>query len=169
MNMQKTLITCVYAAAVAMVWSWASWYLIPWHHATLQKFSNEGAVLNVVMEAAQISGAYMAPAEEKDAKEFAFVFVNKRGLQQPPLREMAFGFLTYFLASLLICFLLSMTKKLSEQKVLTFVTTIGLLAGILCHVPQWIWLATTIPHLLVGIADNLITWFLAGIIIAKTR
>lgn len=184
--MFKVIVGGIIGAIIAFAWSFVSWMVLPWHAASMNKFTNQEFVSWVIKENAPKSGVYVSPYyessdanfnpgeikksfdKEKDAlekKPFIFVQVNLKGMDPSNPWVYIFSFLTQFLGAGLISWFLLQTSC-GYGKRLLVVTLLGLLVGVLGFVPDWNWFGAGYKFTFVMIADLVITWFLAGLILA---
>lgn len=172
---------------VAFCWSAISWTVLTWHNPTMNSFTNEDAVAQVLMENAPTGGMYwlpgIPPGYEKltgDAKKAADDAMMQRsktmpyfyGVFQPRanddmVRQMGGSLLFDILAALLITGLLMRTAGMSYLGRVMFIVTVALAVGLIAVVPNWVWWHYGTGWTIVGMADILIGWFLAGLVIAK--
>jgi hypothetical protein len=66
-----------------------------------------------------------------------------------------------------VTWLLLQTANLSYRRRVGFVVVVALAAGVVAHVPFWIWWKFSTSFTLVEFADLIIGWGLAGLLIAK--
>jgi len=168
----KTCIAAALAGAIVMfIYFAASWMLLPWHKTTMMSFTNEGAVATVLSENAAQSGVYTLPAMPKDAaskpemtKPFAFVSVFADGVDwknQSPLPCMLKAFLLYFFGA-------AMLAKILKKSLMTGCCPVGcammtgLLVALFAYVPNMIWFHFPLCWSLLGMADIVIAFTLAG-------
>ena len=185
--MGKVIFGGIIGGIIAFVWSFVSWAVLPWHEWTFQSFKNEEFVSWVIQENVKKDGIYMIPYlhddkvatspselkskfdEEKPTKDngpFVYAQIKQKGIDYPNPRYFIYSFLTQFIGAALICYLLSKVTESGYGGRLVFVTLMGLVVGVLGHIPNWIWFGGSNLFLLIMIADLLITWFLAGLILA---
>ena len=83
--------------------------------------------------------------------------------------HMAVGLGIQILGAGLVTGLLLLVKKpkTSFTEKLGFVILFALAAGVICHLPFWNWWGFNVRFTLLSLADLLIGWFLAGLVIAK--
>ena len=184
--MFKIIIGGIIGAVIAFAWSFVSWMVLPWHTTSMNKFTNQEFVSWVIKENAPKSGVYVSPYydsseanltpeevkqsfdRQKDTHDkgpFIFAQVNLKGVDPSNPWLYIFSFLTQFVGAALISWFLLQTSC-GYGKRLLFVTIFGLLVGILGFVPNWNWFGAGYKFTLVMIADFVITWFLAGLILA---
>lgn len=185
--MGRVIFGGILGAVIAFVWSFVSWMVMPWHEWTLQSFRNEEFVSWVIKENVRKDGVYviphmgdkksaLTPSELKDkldqgktgAKSGPFVYaqIKRKGIDFTSPKQYIISFLTQCVGATLISFLLLKVTESSYGGRLLFVTVTGLIVGILGLVPNWNWFGGGNLFLLVGIADLIITWFLAGLLMA---
>ncbi|MBI1870630.1 MAG: hypothetical protein HYS07_05470 [Chlamydiae bacterium] len=183
----KKLIGGVLGGVVLFIWGMISWMVLPWHNSTMASFTNEAAVETALMANAPQQGIYVLPgcnhidtslsAEEKKALQkknyekmekgpFAFVVMNPQGTGTMA-RSMGRGLAIQILAALLMsCLVFRVGAERFSCRV-GLVVMVALIAGIVCELPSWNWWGFPLPYTLVSMADLLIGWFLAGLVIAK--
>ncbi|MEE9422179.1 MAG: hypothetical protein V3V50_03380 [Gammaproteobacteria bacterium] len=183
----KFLLGSILGGIVLFAWGAISWMVLPWHEQTLEKFSDEPAVAQIIAEQATRDGVYILPnphkhsaimneeqkkAAETDAMErmkqgpFVFLAVTKSGSdpqdQEPYIRSLITQMV---IAGLITCLVLAVKLSSYSGKVL-FITALGLLGGLMVYVPLWNWWKFSNSFTLVGVADLVISAFLAGLVIA---
>lgn len=179
--MCKRVITAAILGGVTVfIWSMISWMVLPWHGPTFNQFTDETTVTQTLNANTGKSGIYLLPYESDfsiEAKEgfdnkyktgpLAFVAFSKEGGDPTMKPQLVMSLITQLVAALIIAMLLSGASGLSYGCRLLFVTGAGLLAGILGYIPNYVWWHFPIDYILVGIADQIIAWFFAGLIMAK--
>jgi hypothetical protein len=188
--MIKTLIKGALGGGAALfLWGMASWMLLPWHRTTLHKFQNEEAVAQAISASvSQGPGIYNYPnaysaepgatEEQKKAQQQAgmekrragpLIFVAFRDKGMPSMaKPMAVSFLIQVLAALLVTALVLTAPGLSFTGRVGFCASFALAAGAACHLPYWNWWGFSGSYTLVSIADLVVGWSLAGVVIAKS-
>ena len=158
---------------VLFIWSAISWMALPWHTATLGIFGDPNAVLQAVAENVPNSGVYVAPMGESEAVQQQIaagpmVFASVRLGPMPSMAVLMMrGLLIYIVAALLGALLLSHTKPMSYGSRVAFLVIGAALVGVAGHLPQWNWWGFSLPFTAAEIADLLIGWSLAGLVMAK--
>ena len=172
---------------VLFIWGMVSWTVLPWHMMTLEKFTNEVAVAEVLATNATGGGVYLLPNPHKHApgltdeqKKAAEQDGHRRMMQGPFMlatvspeggRPMGQALLTelctQIAGAILATWLLLQAGGLSYMRKVGFIMTLALLAGVIMHIPNWNWWKFSTGYMAVGFADLLIGWLLAGLVIAK--
>ena len=80
---------------------------------------------------------------------------------------MALGIATQILGAFILSWLLSKTVGLTYRQKVLFAAVFGLGVGILGHVPYFVWWHFPAFYTAVSIADMIISWALAGLVIGK--
>ena len=166
----KILIAAVVAGLVLFVWGFVSWTILSWRDGDVHKFSDEAAVMQVMLDNAPASGIYYIPGDEADYSPTTpntFVNLMKDGFQTDMGGMMITGIISNILMSVLLAYLLLMASGLSYAQRLAFVTTAGLLMGLAGNLPYWNWFGFPSGYTLVQIIDSVVMWFLAGLVLAK--
>lgn len=172
--MVKNITAGVLGGLILFFWGSFSWMVLPWHKATLHQFVDPIAVSQAVHSNSLGSGMYILPAKMDQApvvsekpQPMVFAAVHLEGMPASIGMAVLISLITQIVAALLIVWLLLQTKNLSYWQRLTFVTLFGLTAGIVTDVPYWNWLHFDLHFTLVQMADLVIGWFLAGLVLAK--
>ena len=177
---KKVITAAILGGVTVFIWGMISWMVLPWHGPTFNQFSDEITVSQTLNSNAGKSGIYLLPYESEfsiEAKEdfankykagpLAFVAFSKAGGDPTMKSQLLMSFITQLVAALIIAMLLSGASGLSYGCRLFFVTGAGLLTGILGYIPNYVWWHFPLDYTLVGIADQIIAWFIAGLIMAK--
>jgi len=168
--MKKILLLSLLAGVVMFVWGFTSWAVLPWHMSTANKFTDEIAVSQVLKANAPEKGVYFLPYAEEDhgpEQVGAFANVLPGGTAMNMGVMMLTGLIVNILAAVIGLYLLSMTCGLSFWGKVGFFTLVGLAIGFVSHAPYWNWFSFSTPYVAVMILDTIITWFLAGLAVAK--
>jgi hypothetical protein len=171
--------------AVLWVWGALSWGVLPWHHATFRRFSNEEDLARAILVHCPRSGVYGLPAaahepgitrEQRDARDRAAAermragpvitaIVQRGGFGSVPA-AMLRAFAIYALAAAIVTWLLMQTSGLSYWRQTAFVAAIGATAGSLCRLTDWNWHGYAAPYTLINVADHIVGGFLMGLALA---
>ncbi len=185
--MLKVLIAAILGGVIFFAWNSVSWMVLPWHQQTINHFDNDQAIMEVLSANANAEkgGIYLLPKMEHKTKAsavdemlaesadsqvsqepFAFISYKPQGSGRSMEDSMKFALINSILASIFIVILLSGTSDLSYMARVFYVVMIGFVGALLGHVPNWIWWGFDGGYTLVMVADTLVGWFLAGLIIA---
>lgn len=185
--MKSLALGALLGGLVAFIWTAVSWMALPWHNTTMRSFINEDAVAQVLVENVPTGGMYWMPGlppnydslsgEQKNAAEAAkmekmktspfFYGVVRRRVDDNMGRQMAYGLLFDILAALLITMLVMKTGGMSYAGRVMFIVTAALAVGVVAVAPNWVWWHFGTRYVLVTMADIVIAWLLAGLVIAK--
>jgi hypothetical protein len=163
---------------VLFLWSGISWMVIPWHAKTFNDFKSATQVTKVITENALISGIYTLPdmAHYKETPKNE----NHNALMKAPIvfaavhledgQAMKTGLMKEFaiqlLAAFLVTWLLMQAKGLRYFGRVVFVTLFGFAAGVVSYLPLWNWFGFPCLFTSVAMADLIIGWYFAGLVIA---
>lgn len=185
--MLRILVGAFVGGVIAFGWSFVSWVILPWHDLTIHKFSNQEFVAWVMKENAPKSGVYIAPYHETDTLNltsdeikhnidlqknamikgpFVFAQVNLQGMDPTRPQLYVISFFIQFVGAGLISWILMQLGDHGYGKRLMTTILIGLTVGILGLMPSWNWFGAGGTYTLVGMADLVVTWFLAGLLLA---
>ena len=162
----------VVAGIVLFVWGFVSWMALPWHKDTLNAFKDEKAVAEVIKVNAVHSGMYFMPmqgmemAEQKSSLPMVFSSVHLEGVSPSMTKQIITGLIGQILAATLVGWLLLQVSGLNYFQRVGFVVVFAVAASIISYLPNWNWFAFDTNFSLVLVADTLISWFLAGLVLA---
>jgi hypothetical protein len=145
---------------VMFIYLWASWSLIPMHKATTLSFKQETAAASEVMPAV----ANLAKSAVKAMKSAADSIKPAEAVDYKAMKSQLGAEFLFCLFSALL--LTSLLKKACGCPI-RFSATVGLLIGAVAYIPNMIWFDAPLNYALLGIADNLIAFTLAGAVISK--
>lgn len=170
-TVKKLLLSTLLGSIIFFAWSSASWMALPWHKATIHKFSDENAISTTILANIKKSGVYYLSPYDKEGKldeskksfPTAFVAVNKS-----PAPKMTTSLFQYYLMILIGAFFLSallLTARMAcFWQSLTVVILFAIGSGVVTYGPEMIWWRFSTNFLMVNFADLLIGWFLAGLV-----
>ncbi|MFK8069214.1 MAG: hypothetical protein AB8D52_13350 [Gammaproteobacteria bacterium] len=174
--MFKVLIAAILGGAISFAWTSASWMFLPWHQQTIKQFDNEQVIVKALKSQAEEDGIYLLPKIDQNSSKpmqtiastetFAFISLRPNGTTLSMQDSMKFSFLNSVLISILIVILLSCTSDLGYIARVFFVMMVGLVGALSGHVPNLIWWGFDSSYTIVMIVDIVISWFLAGLVIA---
>lgn len=185
--MGRVLFGGVVGALVAFVCGFFSWEVLPWHNWTFQSFPNQDFVGWVIKENVQEDGVYViscsgrrdsTPVSEQlegqvgskklipKERPFVYAQIKKQGLGDTGFKQHIVSFLAQLIGASLISFVLTKMGKSSYGGRLLVVTSVGLIAAILGHIPNWNQFGGGHLFLLINMADLVATWFLSGLVMA---
>lgn len=178
--MNKIIIPSLLAAIVIFIWSFISWSVIGWHMVDLNNIPDESLALSMKENMTE-KGIYLYPGFPPEGTEANDVWTQKH-LAGPlmfmvydpagsdPMEPMAFvkGFVLNFITAFMAAVLLFMTlaQNPSFWRRVTFVVLLGLFAGFVYPFSEWNWWRFPLGYTLVNVADGVLTWFFAGIVLA---
>lgn len=175
--MRKLTLGTLLAAIVLFIWMAISWMVLPWHCATLGKFTHEESVASVIMSNTTTSGIYILPhcvdqknelAANEAAKRGPIVFsaIQRNGRDFSSPKPYIVSFIIQLIGAFFVTFMTLQARFQTYSRRLLFVTAFGIAAGILAAFPEWNWWGFSFSYALVGFLDFVIGWFLAGLVIA---
>ena len=175
MRLKSLLLGTLLGGLAAFAWSTISWEVIGWHGKTMLGFRNDEEVAAVISSHTLEDGTYLLPyASPPDAKLMErmqrgpiVVASVRRGGFGSVARVMTIQVLSLFAAAFLLTWLLLHTCELSYLRRVLFLAAVGLAASVIVDLPNWNWWGFSAPFTAVNLADNTLTWLLAGLVIAK--
>lgn len=175
----KTLLAAVLGGVIVFAWGAVSWMVLGWHAPTIQAFANEDQVAQVLVDNAPVSGIYLLPkpqptqvavppaeAAPAQAGPFAFVAYAREGVDPQMTMPMAYAVAASILAALLIAWLVRAAEGLGYFQRVLFIATVGIVIAIAGRLPNWIWWHFSTEFMLVDLADVVIGWTLAALVMA---
>lgn len=176
----KVLGAALLSAVVVMVWGGVSWLVLHWRTDELQAFRSEAEVGRVLASNAPSPGLYLLPnspgggsdwkaaGERMRAGPVVVAMVRPGRLESWSFaRLLGATLLNQWAAALLMILLLRSAAVESYPGRVFFCTGLGLLSGLLGAVPDAIWWEHPWIGALAAVADLMISWFLAGLVIAR--
>jgi hypothetical protein len=185
--MTKSLILgTILGGLAAFVWSSISWELIGWHEKTMVAFHNEDEVSAVIASHAGQDGTYLLPSMPSTAgmtpeQKRATLDAAMQKIQAGPIlvaavrlggfgsytRGLIVQLLSMMAAAFLLTWLLLQTSGLSYARRVAFLAVVGLAASVIVDLPNWNWWGFSGAYTAVNLADSMLTWLVAGLVIAK--
>jgi hypothetical protein len=183
---KSLILGTILGGLAAFVWSSISWELIGWHEKTMIAFHNEDEVSAVIASHADQDGTYILPSMPPTAgltpeqKKNVMAAVMQK-MQTGPIMVAAvrlggFGsytrglivqLLSLMAAAFLLTWLLLQTCGLSYARRVAFLAIAGLAASVIVDLPNWNWWGFSGAYTAVNLLDSMLTWLVAGLVIAK--
>ena len=167
------LLAAILGGIVLFAWSSISWMALPWHMATLHSFRDDKAVMDAIKANAPQSGIYVMPIGDTPENQqrmmdgpqvFSSVRLGPLGSMGP---LMARQWLIQVVAALIAALLLQMAGPMTYGRRVLFLVGIAAVVAVAGHLPQWNWWSFSTAFTLAEIADLLIGWTLAGLVMAR--
>ena len=151
-------------AVIVFLWSTSAWDILGIYDKTLNKFEDATAVSTVILENAPRDGDYYIRSE--DLGEFQMFATIKLKADVKMYERYLFSFLTQFVASGLITYILLRSKGSYGEKVFQSVI-LALISWVLVSLPRWNWMGASLEPLVTWLFILVVGWFLAGLVLAK--
>jgi hypothetical protein len=176
--MFKGFLAAIIGAVINFGWISVSWMALPFHEQSLLQFENESAVAEAIQAEARAPGIYVIPGdkskseEEKmgDRKKGPFLFASVRPGPDESIsigKSMLRGFSATVVSAILIAILLgAAAPRLNYAGRVLFVVLIALVICIEAIYPNQIWWEFSNSFSLIGMADLVAGWGLAGLVMA---
>jgi hypothetical protein len=170
---------------IAFAWSAASWMVMPWHASTLLAFHDADDIAHVIADHAPRSGMYVYPlrspqgktpeeikaieaADQERMKKGPFVFASVRREGMDSMTGLYIGGLLIDIGgALLLTWLLLQTRPMSYGGRVMFVLVAALAGAGMALLADWNWWSYSAGYTATTLTDVGISWFLAGLLIAK--
>lgn len=170
--MNKLITPAILGGLALFVWSSVSWMVLPFHNQSFKSFGNEGIVIGAMSLGDRGSGVYLLPqpkhGDGHDGRKepFAFVVYNKTGWGDMNFK-MGLALAVDMLSAYFAAWLLLLAGVKGFVKKVFFLESLGIFAGLVVVVPNAIWWGYSDVFTFTALADLVIGWCLAGIVIAK--
>ena len=167
---------------IAFVWSFVSWGLLPWYKNAFRQFDDVEEVACCIRSNAPCDGLYTVPdcwqnkddvAAEKCKSDYrcgpVMVAAVKPGGANPSMvANLIRCFVILFIVSGLIGYIVAhIPAKVKYGERVFLIGLFGLIFGLVGPVMNWNWMSYPVNFTLISLMDSVITWFLAGLGIAK--
>ncbi len=175
--MKKIIIASILGGLTMFLWGAISWTVLPWHKMTMHSFSNEDAVVSTIKSGNAASGAYTIPGmsdpETHMAKAkvgpVAMVFYSAEG---DDMMNPMFFIKGILLDIIVMVIAVSMLSKISWSLAtygnrVRFMVMIGLIIALIARVGDILFMHAPVDFNLIFAADEVVTWTLAGLVVAK--
>jgi hypothetical protein len=173
MKIRSLVLGTLLGGLTALIWSNISWELIGWHEKTLLTFQKDEEVAAVISSHTVEDGTYLMPyGTSKEAQDrmrtgpIVLAAVRRGGMGSVG-RLFGVQIAILFGAAFLLTWLMLQTSGLSYARRVIFLAVVGLSASVIVDLPNWNWWGFSGPFTAVDVADNVLTWLLAGLVIAK--
>lgn len=183
--MFKILFATILGATIFFAWNSISWMVLPWHQQTVKQLENEEVVVRAITNNIGQDGIYLIPKQKYNAslesilpnseirslsnnkEHLAFISFQSAEKMTSMQDSMKYAYVNNIIVSLLIVTLLACTSELSYLARVFFIVMVGMTGALIGHVPNWIWWGFDSSYTIIMIADIIIGWFLAGLIMAS--
>ena len=165
---------------ISFIWFCVSWNILTWHHLDSQIVNINNNSKRVVNENMLVDGIFIGPhlknsTENSDGKEeikesevgphlYYTIKLENTDLTRPVLYF--YSLCIQCIGAFFISWLLFTVVKTHYIGRLFFVTVMGLITGVLGVLPGFIWMGMGYQFIFITIADYLVQWFSAGIVLA---
>lgn len=170
--MKSCILSAILGAIVLFMWGYVSWMVLPWHSMAMHSFKDEKAVTQTIQNNIDQSGVYSIPAVQTKASgemptgPMIFTSVSLKGMPASMTMPLIISFVTQLIGTLLVAWMLSKTAGIGYIRRLGFVFVFALAAAVVTQLPAWNWFGFDTMFTLVSMADLIIGWLLAGIVMA---
>ena len=180
--MSRTILAGFLGALVLMIWGFLSWDVLPFHGKTMHTLSNEDAIITALKAGNAESGTYQIPGpgdasaaakkaqmQKMMAGPIAWLHFQSEGYGELDVMYFIKGFLVCFFSAMIAASLLgklswSLASKFGAR--VRFVMTLGFFLAVAGRLNDWAWMGYPTDFSLNLLADDLIGWSLAGLVIA---
>jgi hypothetical protein len=181
--MGRTLLAVLLGAVIHFLWGWASWDFIGWHQPTVDNVPNEQAFMSGLGSASAEEKVYFFPpvpgpdASEEMRKAYmtkvkdkphGLVMVNHGGIEAMSPQQFGNGFLIELISTVMVVFVLVVTLPAQHTylKRIFVVIVMGIFAGATRDLLFWNWMGYPLYYTAINLADCVVGWTAAGIVIA---
>jgi len=173
MKLKSLVLGTLLGGLAAFVWSNISWEVIGWHEKAMLGFQKDEEVAAVISSHTVADGTYLLPygtsqeAMDRMQKGPILFAAVRRGGVGSVARFVVVEALSLMAAAFLLTWLLLQSSGLSYARRVAFLAVVGLSASVIVDLPNWNWWGFSGSFTAVNAADNVLTWLLAGLVIAK--
>lgn len=168
----RLLIGGLLGGIILFAWSAISWMVLPWHMQTMHGFKDEAAIIQAVKANATETGVYFLPLQGQHADvtqvqapgPMVVAAVSQEGMTSM-VPSLIRGLIAAIIAALLVTWMV-MRTNLGYLGRVGFIMIFAIAGSVFTHFAYWNWFHFAADFTLVEIADVLIAWFLAGLVIA---
>ncbi|QDU64061.1 hypothetical protein Pan216_49490 [Planctomycetes bacterium Pan216] len=183
--MLRVILAAVIGGLIVFVWNFVSWMVLPFHGQTLDRIPGEPAQVEEFLGTFPESGVYhypgMPPSSNPSEQEMAdWTEAYKSGPRVKMMivehgdADAAMGkeTLTALLLDIGGAFMVAQLLALVGPAVVFYWQRVGFVVMLVCfalvvgYLPDWIWWGHPVDFALLKVADILLAWFLAGLVIA---
>ncbi len=184
---KKLVLGGILGGIIVFAWGMVSWMVLPFHMQCISMFKDEKAVETTVMLNVDKAGQYMIPScptkhktaspeaqnelkkqamTQMEGGPVAYMVVNPKGLG-PMWQMMLKGFLIQTAGAFLAVWLLLSANIKSYFGRYLFLIVFSVAVAILAYLPAWNWWGYPCKDTLIDMADVIIAYILAGLVIAR--
>lgn len=181
--MKQIILSSIFAAIVVYVWMFISWAFLPWHANSFKNLPIADSLANRIKSSVTEQGIYRYPgiptitskeAMNNLAKKYSagpvipFMVYEPNGMDMVKPWEFAWGFIIDFLMALVAAVLLnfSTAKQKGFLIRLGYVVLIAVFAALIGPLIQWNWMRFPTVYSFGVALDYILTWILAGTVLA---
>lgn len=155
---------------VAFAWGAVSWMALPFHDRSIGAFVDPAAVVGALEANAPRSGVYLVTNDPKGqtapTDPFVFLSYRKKGWGSMGL-SMALGLLLQMIGGFFWTWILGKIPGLTLRDAAIYGLFFGLCVGALGAMPNWAWWKFPLDFSLLYVADAVVSWTAASVVIAK--
>jgi hypothetical protein len=182
--MTKVLFAGILGGIVLFVWSFAAWVVLPLHTNTIKPVPNEDAFTNVLRTQIPTKSVYIFPynpgmggtpeaqsawAQKMERGPSGMLIINPAGTSPVMAGQMVVGMILNIFAALVVAWLLSRSTAANSSYFsrVAFCGMFGIFATFFDYLVMWNWMGFPTDFTSAMIVDALISWLLAGMVIAR--
>jgi hypothetical protein len=179
--MSRTILAGFLGALVLFFWGFLSWTVLPFHSQTTHALPNEDVVASALKAGNAESGTYRIPGignseatkkvemEKMKVGPIAWIHYRQEGYGEMDMMYLLKGFLLLFISATIAASLLgklswSLASKYGAR--VRFIMMLGFFLAIAGRLGDWAFLGYSTAFSLNLVADDVIGWTLAGLVIA---
>ncbi len=163
MKVKYQLLGTLAAGVTLFVWGMVSHVVLSWHDASMKRFTDNQAVVETIKANAPENAVYFSP-------EGLFAVVSFLPDMSDQTQDITADIARQLVLDLVVGFLLAMILlSVQAPSVLgkaAVAGRMGLAAGVAIHIAHWNWYGFSPAYTLVNLFDPIISWFLAGLVLA---
>ncbi|MCI5051899.1 MAG: hypothetical protein MRY21_02030 [Simkaniaceae bacterium] len=173
--MKRVFFGGILGAIVAFIWLTISWSFLPWHQCSFQQFKSPESVRATLMANVEKAGLYTVPGmpdsddtiyAEAEKGPVMFATIKPQGVKLDFGAMAIYGFIIVLITAWFVAYMTTLFKADCYMGKVWYITVLGFLMAFMSNACLWNWWFFPASYAVVMIVDSVITWFLAGLVIA---
>jgi hypothetical protein len=179
--MKKVLIAGIVGGIALFIWSALAWTVLPLHKASLHGIINEDAMIAILKTNLGEKAVYVFPARPAEGQAGMEAYTQKmeqgpvgmiiydpQGMGAMMTSQFIVGLIIDILAALLAAWILSRSTARGSSFIarVTFCGLLGMFISLGSFLPGWNWMGYALDYTTAMVADALLGWLIAGLVIA---
>jgi hypothetical protein len=179
---QKILKCGLIGGFILFVWGAVAWTVLPFQKAYMFRFDNEKEVKNAIADNAKCDGIYMVPApapagssqeDQASANQrissgpFSMVAVSVNGQNPSNVGRAIATLIVKIIEVCLVAWLIFFVGGLDFNRLIRFVTMVGIVIALSVGIPLWIWFSFPAGFIIGMMSEIVVGWFIVSLALAR--